>query len=159
MTDSRKPPTGPAVAINESAPVILDAEIEIAAPPELVWDVLSSIERWPTWNPEVRSASVDGGLAQGNTFRWKAGPSSLTSKLLTVAEPSEIAWSGRSMGLSVIHVYKLEPHEGHTLVRTVESVEGMPARLFRGPVKRRMDAAIDNGLKALKAEAERRAAT
>jgi hypothetical protein len=43
-------------------------------------------------------------------------------------------------------------------VRTQESVEGVTARLFRGPIKKRMDGAIDAGLRSLKAEAERRTA-
>jgi Polyketide cyclase / dehydrase and lipid transport len=128
-------------------------------PPELVWEVLSTIERWPTWNPEVQSAGVEGELAEGTRFRWKAGPSVIKSKLISVAAPTQIAWTGKSMGVSVIHIYNLVPRNGRTLVRTAESVEGLAARLFRGPITRRMDSAIEAGLEALKAEAERRAAS
>src|SRR5436190_18805171 len=140
MNDSADTTPARPVLINDRAPIIVGGEIEIAAEPELVWDVLSAIERWPNWNPEVQSASLDGELAVGTAFRWQAGPSSLKSKLLSLAAPSQIAWSGRSMGLSVIHVCNLEPRNGATVVRTAESVEGVPARLFRGPIKRRMDA-------------------
>jgi uncharacterized protein YndB with AHSA1/START domain len=145
------------VAINKRAPIILRGAIDVDAAPDLVWDVLSTIEGWPTWNPEVRSASLQGELAEGTSFRWKAGPSTLESTLVSVTAPKEIAWTGRSLGLSVIHVYTLEPHDGKTMVRTSESVEGMPARLFRGSIKRRMDESIEAGLAALKKEAERRA--
>jgi hypothetical protein len=62
------------------------------------------------------------------------------------------------MGINVIHVYGFEPRDGGTLVHTDESVEGVTARLFRGPLKKRMDSSIDLGLRSLKAEAERRAA-
>jgi uncharacterized protein YndB with AHSA1/START domain len=37
--------------INEEAPVVGRSEIEIDAAPEVVWDVLTAIERWPSWNP------------------------------------------------------------------------------------------------------------
>jgi uncharacterized protein YndB with AHSA1/START domain len=145
------------VAINERAPIRLAAEIEIAADPELVWDVLATIERWPSWNPEVSSASLRGELTEGTTFRWKAGSSTIVSRLVSVVDPVQIAWTGKSMGLRVVHIYDLEPRKGKTFVRTAESVEGIPARLFRGPIERRMQTAIDSGLEAMKTEAERRA--
>ena len=144
--------------INEGAPIVLGGEVQIAAPPEIVWDVLTKIDGWPSWNPEVKSASLEGDLAPGTVFRWKAGSSRLVSRLLHVEPPGEIAWTGKAMGLNVIHVYGLEPSNGGTSVRTHESVEGLTARLFRGPIKKRMDSAIDVGLRSLKAEAERRAA-
>jgi hypothetical protein len=62
------------------------------------------------------------------------------------------------MGLNVIHVYRLEPSDGKTIVRTDESVGGLPTRLFCKPIKRRMDTVIDVGPRSLKTEAERRAA-
>lgn len=137
---------------------MLGGEVQIAAPPQIVWDVLTKIDGWPSWNPEVKSASLEGDLVPGTVFRWKAGSSRLVSKLLHVEPPGEIAWTGKAMGLNVIHVYGLEPSNGGTSVRTDESVEGLTARLFRGPIKKRMDSAIDAGLRSLKAEAERRAA-
>jgi hypothetical protein len=85
-------------------------------------------------------------------------PSSLTSKLITVAAPRQIAWTGRSLGLSAIHVYTLEPRDGKTLVSTEESVNGILARLVRRPLTKRMGAAVRRGLEGLKTEAERRAA-
>jgi len=147
----------PMTQINESAPIILGGEVEIAASPEVVWDVLSTIEGWPSWNPEVKSASLEGNLSPGTEFRWKAGPSRLVSRLLRVEPQREIAWTGKTMGINVIHVYGLEPRNGGTVVHTDESVEGLTARLFRGSIKKRMDSAIDAGLQSLKAEAERRA--
>jgi len=146
------------VAINARAPIILHGEIEIDAAATLVWELLSAIEGWPTWNPEVESASLEGELVEGTSFRWKAGPSTLESRLLSVVAPAQIAWTGKSMGLNVIHVYRLEPRGDKTVVRTDESVDGIPARLFRGPIRKRMDNAIEIGLKGLKTEAERRTA-
>jgi hypothetical protein len=158
MTQQARAAPSPAVQINERAPIVLRQEIEVLAAPGIVWEVLAGIENWPTWNADVRSASLEGELAEGTSFRWKAGPSTLKSKLVRVAAPEQIAWTGTSMGLNVIHVYDLEPRDGKTLVRTAESAEGIPARLFRGPIKKRMDTALALGLGALKSEAERRAA-
>ena len=143
--------------INEHAPVIGASEIEIAAAPELVWDVLTAIDRWPSWNPQVKSMDMQGGIAEGSQFRWKAGPGTITSTIRRVEPPRLIAWTGKTFSIDAIHVYRLEARDGKTFVRTEESYEGLVARLFRGPLQKTLDAALEEGLGHLKAEAERRA--
>ena len=145
--------------INAQAPVVLAGEIEIAAAPELVWDILTTIDGWPDWNKDVRAATLDGTLAAGSNFRWKSGPSTIRSTLRHVEPQRMIAWTGKAMGLSVIHVYALEGRDDRTLVRTEESVEGFMARISRKSLRKTMNRAVENGLRYLKAEAERRAAS
>lgn len=141
--------------INSSAPVVGRSEIEIAAPPEVAWGVLTAIERWPTWNPAVKSASVDGEVGEGSTFRWKAGPGTIRSTIRDVEKPWRIAWTGTTFGIQAIHVHTLEPRNGGTLVRSEESYDGLVARLFHGRLQRTLDSALHDGLQHLKAEAER----
>jgi uncharacterized protein YndB with AHSA1/START domain len=45
-------------AIDDRAPVASASEIEIAAAPEAVWEVLTAFERWPSWNPDVKSMAA-----------------------------------------------------------------------------------------------------
>jgi hypothetical protein len=142
--------------INKQAPVVGSSEIEIAAPPESVWDVLAAIEHWPSWNPDVKSMSMQGPLAEGSVFRWKAGPSTITSTLRRVEPPLLIAWTGKTLGIKAIHVYWLEPRDGKTLVRTAESYEGLVARVLRGSLQKTLDRALGDGLRYLKNEAEKR---
>ena len=144
--------------INTSAPVLGQSEIEIAARPELVWEVLTTIERWPDWNPAVKKVSMRDGLAPGSTFRWKAGPGTITSTLQRVERPRVIAWAGRTFGIKANHVYTLEPRDGKPLVTTEESYDGLVSRLFRRPLQKTLDRAFAEGLGYLKAEAERRSA-
>ena len=59
--------------INESAPVVGRSEIEIAAAPESVWDVLTSFEHWPSWLRDVKSMSMQDPVAVGSVFRSNAG--------------------------------------------------------------------------------------
>ena len=133
------------------------SEIEIAAAPELVWDVLTAIDRWPSWNPQVKSMDMQGGIAEGSQFRWKAGPGTINSTIRRVEPPRLIAWTGKTFSIDAIHVYRLEARDGKTFVRTEESYEGLVARLLRGPLQKTLDAALEEGLRHLKAEAERRA--
>jgi uncharacterized protein YndB with AHSA1/START domain len=142
--------------INERAPAVASEEIEVAAPPEIVWNVISEIDAWPQWNPAITQSSLDGALAPGSTFRWKAGPGTITSTLRQVDPPHVLAWTGKTFGINAIHVYRLEPAEGGTRVSTAESWEGLPVRLMRGRMQRMLQDALRTGLEALKREAERR---
>jgi uncharacterized protein YndB with AHSA1/START domain len=142
--------------INREAPVWLEREIEIAAPAEVVWDVLTTIGDWPQWNADVKFAEIAGPIVSGTTFRWKAGPGTIKSKIETAERPHIVAWTGRWLGISAIHVWRLDRSNGGTRVQTQESVEGVPARLLPGRHRRVFERSIETSLQALKAEAERR---
>jgi len=146
------------VEIDRSAPVLAESRVEIAAGPEVVWDTIADLERWPEWNPDVKAMSVDGPVAEGTTFRWKAGPGTITSTLRSVERPREIGWTGETLGIVAVHVWRFEPGDGHTLASTAESWAGWLPRLVRGPMRKQLQNAVDAGLPHLKAEAERRAA-
>jgi uncharacterized protein YndB with AHSA1/START domain len=139
------------------APVTSRREVEIIAPPEVVWEVLTGFEQWPQWNPDVKSMSFAGPLAPGSEFRWKAGPGTIVSTLEQVEPPRAVTWRGRTMSIKALHEWRVEPREGGTHVETDESYSGLLARLFRGQLQKTLDESLDEGLGHLKAEAERRA--
>jgi uncharacterized protein YndB with AHSA1/START domain len=145
------------VEIDRNAPAA-EGSARIAAPPATVWAVISDIAAWPTWNPEIRSVSFDGPLEPGSEFRWKSGPSSLVSLLEVVDPPREIGWTGTTMGIRAIHVFRFEPIEGGTLARSEESWSGALPSLMKSFSRKRIQRAIDTALESLKAESERRAA-
>lgn len=144
--------------INSDAPATAEGEIQIAALPETVWEVISAIEAWPSWNPDVKSIALEGPLAPGSVFRWKSGPASLTSRLEVVDAPRELAWTGTTMGIRAVHVFRFEPKDQGTLARSGESWEGLLANLLKGYSRRTLDRGIRSMLGLLKTEAERRAA-
>jgi len=143
--------------INESAPAVSSSEIQVGANPEVVWEVLTAIEDWPSWNPDVTAASVEGELTEGSRFRWKAGRATITSTLQRVERPRLISWTGKTVGLRAIQVYRLEAHGAGTFLSTAESWEGPVARVFRKRMRETLSKAVEAGLGYLKAEAERRA--
>jgi len=144
------------VEINRNAPVVAADEIDIAASPQAVWDVLSDIANWPRWNPDVKSMSMQGDLAKGSVFRWRAGPGTITSTIQHVEAPRVIAWTGTTLGIKAKHVYRLEPRGEMTLVHTEESYEGLVARLLRGSLQKTLEKGLSDGLRYLKTETERR---
>jgi uncharacterized protein YndB with AHSA1/START domain len=142
--------------IDRGAPATAEGEIEISASPATVWEVLADLAAWPTWNQDVRSVSVEGPVAPGTVFRWKSGPASLVSTLQVVDEPREIAWTGVTMRIHAVHVFRLTPNGDGTTVRSEESWRGLIPTLFRGYSRSTLRSGIEKILAALKAEAERR---
>ena len=143
------------VRLDDRAPVLGASEITIAADPQAVWEVLTEIDRWPSWNADVKSMSIEGPVVAGTEFRWKAGPGTITSTVTHVEPPRLIAWTGVTFGIKAVHLYRLEPRGGDTIVRTEESYEGLVAGLFRRPLQKTVDKALADGLRYLKAEVER----
>ena len=145
--------------IASDAPVVSAAELEIDAPIDSVWSVLTTVEKWPAWNPDVKTVSLDGPFVEGSTFRWKAGPGTITSVVEHVDPPNVLAWSGRTLGIRAVHVWHLSAQSGKTFVRTEESYDGLTARVLRRSLQKTLDTALANGARYLKAEAERVAPT
>lgn len=143
--------------INRKAPVQFKGEIEIAADPETVWKVLATIDRWPDWNPDIKSVSLDGSVAKGTKFRWKTKSWKIVSVIQNVKRARLLAWTGRTMGIKAVHAWHLEPRGAGTFVVNEESWQGLVARLLRRSLQKALGKANASGLDRLKAEAERRA--
>jgi hypothetical protein len=121
--------------------------------------VLTDFERWPDWNTDVSTVSLQGEVDEGTTFRWKSGSSTIQSRIEHVDAPSRILWTGKTSGIRATHLHELEVRNGGTLVRTKESFEGLAARLLRTRLQRILQAALDSELRQLKAEVEKRSTT
>ena len=141
--------------VNRSAPVIAEAETEIAAPRERVWARLVDVERWPEWNHEVKRVEREGGLQVGAVFRWKAGPGTISSTFQAVDPPRHVAWTGKTLSLKAVHTWTLDPTETGTRVRTAESFEGAAARILRRMFQSMLQTELEKGLQALKDDLER----
>jgi hypothetical protein len=100
----------------------------------------------------------DAPATAETVFRWKSGPSSLTSTLQVVDPPREIAWTGTTMGINAVHVFRFQAKDGGTLASSEESWEGLLASLLKGYSRRTLDKGIRSILTYLKTESERRAA-
>lgn len=121
----------------------IHTEIEIAAPPEAVWEVLAAIDAWSEWNPVIGGVKLDGPLREGTPGRLMlvlpppAGRRTLAVRLVTVRPGRELAWKGGVPGVvEGRHGFRLERSgEGTRLVHT-EVFSGVLApvlvRLLRG---------------------------
>ncbi len=84
--------------------MINEDSIEIDAPPQLVWDVFSDVERWPEWTASVTSLVGQDGpaLAVGRRFAIKQpGMQKLVWKVTEIDPGSSWTWVQRSPGVLV----------------------------------------------------------
>jgi len=147
------------VANGEKPALTGRAERQIDAPPEVVWEVLTRLEGWPSWNTDVKWMRFDGPLEPGTEFRWKAGPGTIVSRLDKVEPPRYISWHGRTLTIDAYHEWWLEPRDAGTFVRTEEAFFGLLARLLRGQLQKTLDKSFADALESLAREAEGRVAS
>ncbi|WP_322859880.1 SRPBCC family protein [Mycobacterium europaeum] len=118
--------------------------IEIDAPPQLVWDVFSDVQRWPEWTASVRSlVGRDGpALEVGRRFAIKQpGMATLVWQVTELDPGTSWTWVQRSPGarVSARHDVIAQPG-GRTVVRQQLDQRGvlgaLVGRLMAGKTKR-----------------------
>lgn len=140
--------------IDTNAPIFARKEILIHAPVEKVWEILTDIENWSRWQPDITSAKLEGPLEVGTTFRWKAKGLKIVSRLHTVMPYQQIGWTGISLGMDAIHNWILEAHGESTLGITEESLSGWLTRLMILMDRHFLEKSLETTLNNLKSMAE-----
>jgi uncharacterized protein YndB with AHSA1/START domain len=100
--------------------------IDIKAPPQRVWAVLTDIEGWPEWTPSVTSVErLDSGpLAPGSRARLrqpKLRPA--IWQVTKIEKGSSFTWTTRSPGLTVTAHHLVEPGKKGSASRVTLTLE------------------------------------
>ncbi len=92
------------------------AEIEINAPPELVWKILTDFPSYPIWNPYIYPAK--GELRTGAQLELTLHPGDqhipFRPVVLSVEPNKELSWGGRTLTTGVfdrVQTFTIEPLE------------------------------------------------
>ena len=136
----------------------MSATIQIDAPPETVWAVLTDLDRYQDWNPLFREAS--GQVAVGNRIKLRSvqpanGRMMTVQPKITVADPgAELRWVASLPGImSGEHRFKLTPADGGTRLEQSETFRGL-LTAFSGKTFARAGASFKALNEALKQRAE-----
>lgn len=141
--------------INSKAAVVCSKTIGIQADAKTVWKVLTDIDQWPTWQTDIVKANLKNEFREGAVFVWKTGGVTIKSTIHTVVPERYFGWTGKTFGLFAIHNWTLEEHDGMTLVRVDESMEGFLAVLFKRSFNRNLEKGMQHWLNLLKEQCER----
>jgi uncharacterized protein len=127
-------------------PIAVRNEIVIPAEAERVWDLLTDVERWPSWYRACRWVRVEasaGSPARPVSFRWKAHPVELRSSVVAADRPSSFAIVADGLGVHAERTFTLRPTADglSTVVVSHETQVGLLPWLGRQYVAPRLFAA------------------
>ncbi len=139
----------------------LHTSVDIEAPPEIVWDVLTDLDQYTEWNPFIVASSGDVVLGGRLTNRIQPpGGRAITFKpIVTVVEaPRTLEWLGR-LGFRGLfdgrHRFELEPTpSGGTRVVHTEHFQGLLVRFLRKSLDTNTKSGFELMNNALKTRAE-----
>ena len=145
----------------------IQTEIDIAASPQTVWEILTGLEQYQDWNPLITSSSgvVAVGEKLTNRLELPGGKVDTRTVRVTAVEPSRLfEWNGRLLGLALLfqgqHRLELEDTPNGARLTHSEEFSGLAAPLI---LRRTVVAQIEEGFRmmnnALKARAEAQANT
>ena len=99
------------VSTTPGPPIEVRNEIVIRASAERVWDVLTDVERWPSWYRACRWVRVESPAytAQPLVFRWKAHPVELRSAVVTSDRPHAFAIIADGVGVHAERRFTVRP--------------------------------------------------
>jgi hypothetical protein len=115
------------------APVHVRNELDMNAPPDVVWAWLIRAQLWPTWYANsARVVFLDGpgpDLMPHTRFRWRTFGIGLESKVREFVPAERIAWDARALGVDAYHAWVISPMSRGSHVLTEETQYGWLARL------------------------------
>lgn len=140
--------------IDHNAPLNARKDILISAPLEEVWSAITQIDQWFEWQPDVTSSKLDGELAAGTTFHWKAKGLNIVSTIQVFEPMHRIGWTGKSLGMKAIHLWTFDAVQEGTHVTTEESLSGWFPRILKLSDSHFLEKSLLNSLQVLKAHVE-----
>jgi hypothetical protein len=139
----------------------IHAEIEIKAPIEKVWTILMDFNRYPDWNPFVKS--IEGKAERGSGLKIvlhqpESKPMTIKPKCMVVEKNSEFRWKGKLLIPGIFdgeHIFKMrDAGNGMTKFIQTENFGGLLLPLFWKMINTKTIKGFEEMNRALKQRAE-----
>lgn len=143
----------------------IHTEIDIDAPAQKTWDVLTDLPKWADWNPFIRTAN--GTLAKGNFIAVVVQPSGTKpingkGEVLVLEPPHEMVWTAALLGSWIFrgkHHFVVEPTaDGRCKFLQYEEFTGILVPFLHGKLNRETKRGFVEMNAALKARVEAKTA-
>lgn len=110
----------------------LETEIVINSPAERIWNILTDFEKYPEWNPFIRS--IDGKVSEGEKFKVtiqppNSKPMRFHPRCMVLKKNKEFRWLGHLLIKGIFdgeHIFELKEIEiGRTKLIHRENFKGI----------------------------------
>lgn len=143
-------------------PQKIQTTIDIDASPDVVWDVVTDLERYAEWNPLITSSAgvVEVGERLTNRLEAPGGNArTFTVRVAAVDRPRQFEWNGTLFGIASLlngrHRLELEATPAGTRLTHSEEFTGIAAPLiFRKPTIAQLEQGFGTMDQAIKTRAE-----
>jgi uncharacterized membrane protein len=108
-------------------------EIDVAAPPSRVWEVMSDLDRWPEWTRSVSSVKRlgDEPFAIGTKVLVRQpGLPPAVWKISTIETGRSFTWTSSAPGIHVTATHSAAPAAGGSRVTLRLEYQGFVGELF-----------------------------
>ena len=118
-------------------PIHIVRTIQINAPPERVWAVMSDVERWPEWTESMKSVkhldSGDLGAGSKAKLRIRRSPNATVWTVTELTPNRSFTWEAKSGGVKGVAKHVIEPDGSGSKVTLTVDLSGIVATIF-GPI-------------------------
>ncbi|NRQ34779.1 SRPBCC domain-containing protein [Nonomuraea sp. NN258] len=118
----------------------ISSAIDIQAPPQRVWDVLTDFAAYTTWNPFIREGAGEAVVGGTLTLRMhpeKGKPMTFRPKVLTAEPGRSLRWIGRLVLPGIFdgtHEFALTPTADGTHLVQSETFKGLLVPFLGGMI-------------------------
>ena len=136
-------------------------QIDIAAPPEVVWNIVTNVQAWPDWYVGATNLTVlspDRRVGPGVVVSWRTMGLDFNSEVKEWEPPTRFAWESRKAVIQGYHAWLIVPTATGCRVITDESFNGFLAYMQRSFIPNKLHRLHQIFLEELKVKAEAQAA-
>jgi len=112
----------------------IERSININAPPERVWAVMSDVERWPEWTESMksveRSDSGEFGLRSTAKLKIRRSPSANVWTVTDFTPNRSFTWGTNSGGVKAVASHMVEPDGDGSKVTLAIDLSGPVVTFF-----------------------------
>lgn len=132
-----------------------ESKIVINASAEKIWSILTDVQKFPDWEPNVTKVEGETGLGQQITVHTRFSERAFPVTVSEFVPNERMVWSsGMPLGLfKGARTFTLTPVSGGIEVKTREEFTGLLLPLFRGQIGD-LQPTFDAFAQALKQKAE-----
>ncbi len=151
------------LAMAGSKTQIVKTEINISAPPDKVWSIITDINKWQDWSPIINASQGESSIGSKLSITMmskeegKDGPK-YNPVITELKQPNYFLWRAHMMSELVFtneKIFEMKETATGTHLTHTETFKGLMAPLMAGSVEENVPGMLDSMNKALKELAEK----